>query len=130
MNLLGDMNLSPRWVNLLTAAGIEAVHWSTLGAANAPEEEIMAFARVNGYVVLTRGLDFSAILAVTRDRTSSAECRIAGRQPPDAVEIVGQQNLPLDGEWMHRPRLPDCMPQGERCVPRPQIHCEPHGYHG
>ena len=46
-------------------AGLEAAHWSTLGAANAPDVEIMTFARVNGYVVLTHDLDFSAILAAT-----------------------------------------------------------------
>ncbi len=37
MKLLVDMNLSPRWVNLLADAGIEAAHWSMLGARNAPE---------------------------------------------------------------------------------------------
>lgn len=65
MKLLVDMNLSPRWVSLLADAGFEAAHWSTLGAANAPDAEIMAFAKANGYVVLTHDLDFSAILAAT-----------------------------------------------------------------
>lgn len=65
MKLLVDMNLSPRWARYLEDAGIEAVHWLTLGAANAPDAEIMTFARVNGYVVLTHDLDFSAILAAT-----------------------------------------------------------------
>jgi hypothetical protein len=62
MKLLVDMNLSPGWVNLLAAAGIEAVHWSSLGAASAPDTEIMAYAGARGYVVLTHDLDFSAIL--------------------------------------------------------------------
>jgi predicted nuclease of predicted toxin-antitoxin system len=44
MKLLVDMNLSPRWVSLLADAGIEAKHWSTLGAANAPDSGIMTFA--------------------------------------------------------------------------------------
>jgi len=65
MKLLVDMNLSPRWVKMLGDTGIEAVHWSTVGAANAPEAEIMAYAGANGYVVLTHDLDFSAILATT-----------------------------------------------------------------
>jgi predicted nuclease of predicted toxin-antitoxin system len=52
MKLLVDMNLSPRWVKALAQAGIEAVHWSSLGAATAPDTVIMAFARANGYVVL------------------------------------------------------------------------------
>ena len=65
MTLLIDMNLSPRWVSLLVEAGFEAVHWSTLGRSNAPDTEIMAFAKANGYVVLTHDLDFGAILAAT-----------------------------------------------------------------
>ena len=65
MKLLVDMNLSPRWVGVLAEAGIEAVHWSILGAKNAPDPEIMAYASANDYVVLTHDLDFSAILAAT-----------------------------------------------------------------
>jgi predicted nuclease of predicted toxin-antitoxin system len=53
MKLLVDMNLSPRWVKRLVEAGLEASHWSSVGAANASDAEIMAFARTNGYVVLT-----------------------------------------------------------------------------
>jgi len=71
MKLLVDMNLSPRWVKTLTEAGIETSHWSSLGPANAPDGEIMAFARANGYVVLTHDLDFSAILAATQDAKPS-----------------------------------------------------------
>jgi predicted nuclease of predicted toxin-antitoxin system len=59
------MNLSPRWVALLASAGIEAKHWSSIGAANATDREIMAYARSEGSIVLTHDLDFGAILAVT-----------------------------------------------------------------
>lgn len=65
MKLLVDMNLSPRWVGLLADAGIDAQHWSTLGAGNAPDSEIMAYAKANDCVVLTHDLDFGAILAAT-----------------------------------------------------------------
>lgn len=71
MKLLVDMNLSPRWAGMLADAGIEAAHWSTLGANNAPDSEIMAYARVNDYVVLTHDLDFSAILAATHGEKPS-----------------------------------------------------------
>jgi predicted nuclease of predicted toxin-antitoxin system len=47
MKVLIDMNLSPRWLDLLTGAGLEAVHWSTLGAGNAPDLEIMTYAKAN-----------------------------------------------------------------------------------
>lgn len=35
MKLLIDMNLSPRWVDLLLDAGFEAVHWSAAGTQRA-----------------------------------------------------------------------------------------------
>lgn len=65
MKLLVDMNLSPRWALFLAASKVEAVHWSNVGAVTAPDTEIMAYAREHGYIVLTRDLDFSAILAAT-----------------------------------------------------------------
>ena len=51
MKLLLDMNLTPRWVPYLESAGIEALHWSKVGRANAPDEEIMAYAAGLGLVV-------------------------------------------------------------------------------
>ena len=65
MRILIDMNLSPRWTAVLNGSGFEAAHWSSLGAATAPDIEIMAFARAGGYVILTHDLDFGAILAAT-----------------------------------------------------------------
>jgi predicted nuclease of predicted toxin-antitoxin system len=35
MKVLVDMNLSPRWVPLMAAAQIEAVHWSSVGPVQA-----------------------------------------------------------------------------------------------
>jgi len=64
MKLLVDMNLSPDWVVFLLNAGVESVHWSAIGAATAPDQEIMAYARVNDFIVLTQDLDFGTILAV------------------------------------------------------------------
>jgi predicted nuclease of predicted toxin-antitoxin system len=88
MKLLIDMNLSPRWVNWLSDAGLDAAHWSTLGRANAADTEIMDFARVNGYVVLTHDLDFSAILAATHgDKPSVVQLRAEDISP----EAIGSQ---------------------------------------
>ena len=66
MKFLIDMNLSPDWIDVLTAEGWEAVHWSTVGAHRATDESIMAWAREYAYVVVTHDLDFSALLAATR----------------------------------------------------------------
>jgi predicted nuclease of predicted toxin-antitoxin system len=65
------MNLSPRWVAALSEAGFEATHWTALGVNNAPDSEIMNYARSNNFVVLTHDLDFSAILAATNGNKPS-----------------------------------------------------------
>jgi len=61
------MNLSPDWVPLLAARGWEAKHWSQLGSGQAPDTELMRWARAEGHVVLTQDLDFSQLLFATRD---------------------------------------------------------------
>lgn len=66
LKLLLDMNLSPDWVPFLTNAGFGAVHWSSVGPANAADAELMSWARTNALVVFTNDLDFSALLAMTR----------------------------------------------------------------
>jgi predicted nuclease of predicted toxin-antitoxin system len=71
MKFLVDMNLSPRWTALLTDAGWEAVHWSKAGKSTASDSEIVAYAAINDYVVITHDLDFSAILAATHGEKPS-----------------------------------------------------------
>lgn len=66
MKVLLDMNLSPSLVPFLTSAGVEAVHWSTVGDPRAEDRALMHWARSNGCVVFTNDLDFSALLAITR----------------------------------------------------------------
>lgn len=81
------MNLSPAWVGFLVAEGIEAVHWSTVGAPNATDSELMRWARERGFVVLTHDLDFGVLLALTRAAGPSViQVRIAIPLP----EVVGR----------------------------------------
>ena len=87
MKILVDMNLSPRWANYLTAAGIHAVHWSTIGNANAPDLEIMVFSKTNNYIVLTHDLDFSAILATTHGNKPSV---VQVRSDEINTAVIGQ----------------------------------------
>ena len=88
MKLLVDMNLSPRWIGVLSDAGIEAAHWSIIGAKNAPDSEIMAYASAHGYVVLTHDLDFSAILAATHgEKPSVVQIRAEDVSP----DVIGKQ---------------------------------------
>lgn len=87
MRVRVDMNLSPRWMGLLVGASIEAVHWSTVGPGDAPDSQIMAFAKANGYVVLTHDLDFSAILAATHgNKPSVAQIRSEDIDP----DVIGK----------------------------------------
>jgi len=63
MKILLDMNLSPKWVDVLEEAGLEAVHWHNVGALDAPDQEIFDYAFANNFVIFTNDLDFGAILA-------------------------------------------------------------------
>jgi predicted nuclease of predicted toxin-antitoxin system len=65
VKLLLDMNLPPRWVVWLSAAGHEAWHWRDIGSPAAPDIELLAHARAHGLIVLTHDLDFGDILAAT-----------------------------------------------------------------
>ncbi len=91
MKLLIDMNLSPRWVDVLVNAGIEAVHWASIGAYNASDSEIMAYAKENDYIVLTHDLDFSAILAATHGEKPSVVQIRADDVSPDVIgkQVIG-----------------------------------------
>lgn len=71
LRLLIDMNLSPSWVEVLNQVGFEAQHWSFIGAPNAPDIELFAWAREHEYVVFTHDLDFGALLAATRAESPS-----------------------------------------------------------
>jgi predicted nuclease of predicted toxin-antitoxin system len=82
MKLLIDMNLSPRWVGAFEVAGIDSVHWSTCGAWNAADSEIMQYAASREYVVLTHDLDFGAILAATQG------------EKPSVVQLRSDDNSP------------------------------------
>ena len=59
------MNLSPDWIPLLESVGTRRYIGRDLGADDAPDHEIMAWARNNGCVVLTQDLDFGALLHAT-----------------------------------------------------------------
>lgn len=71
MKILVDVSLSPDWVPVLRAAGIECLHWSSIGSLRAPDVELMHWAREHGHWVLTHDLDFGAILAATDARAPS-----------------------------------------------------------
>jgi predicted nuclease of predicted toxin-antitoxin system len=84
------MNLSPRWTDFLSRNGFEAIHWSEIGSADAPDTDIMDYAAVNGYTVFTHDLDFGTALAKTRaDKPSVIQVRVADLDPKmTAIPII------------------------------------------
>jgi predicted nuclease of predicted toxin-antitoxin system len=89
MKVLIDMNLSPRWATVLAEEDIAAMHWSSVGLAKALDQEIMSFARVGGWVILTQDLDFGTILAVTHGaKPSVIQIRSEDVSPEAAAAIV------------------------------------------
>jgi predicted nuclease of predicted toxin-antitoxin system len=81
MNIILDMNLSPRWAVLLNEVGFYAKHWSEVGEPTAADEVIMAYARKTDAVVITQDLDFSAILAATQGNKPSVIQLRSGTTP-------------------------------------------------
>jgi predicted nuclease of predicted toxin-antitoxin system len=95
MKLLVDMNLSPAWVEVLRQAGIEAIHWSNVGAADAEDAQIMAYARQSGCIVLTHDLDFGTLLAHSKHSGPSvvqirAQDLTPGTLAPILIAALGQ----------------------------------------
>ena len=89
MKLLIDMNLSPRLVELLAGAGMEATHWNAVGSNDASDHEIMAYAKEHGFIVLTHDLDYGAILAVTNaEKPSVVQIRAGDVTPETLIEAV------------------------------------------
>ena len=91
MKIIVDVNLATRWANMLSSRGIEAVHWSAIGASNAQDTEIMSYARQNGYSVFTNDLDFSAILFSTRAASPSViQIRAEDTRPEAHLDRVAE----------------------------------------
>ena len=66
MRIQVDMNLAPKWCEILGRHGWEAVHWSTIGNSSAADRVLMQWAAEHNHMVLTHDLDFGALLAATR----------------------------------------------------------------
>jgi predicted nuclease of predicted toxin-antitoxin system len=71
MKILVDMNLSLGWADFLNINDIEAMHWSLIGSQDAPDSEIMTYAKTHDFTVLTCDLDFGYILAITHGKKPS-----------------------------------------------------------
>lgn len=89
MKILFDMNIPSKYVVMLSKKGIETLRWSDVGAPNASDQEIMAYARENNLIVLTCDLDFSTILSVTHDlKPSVIQIRASVNQAELVVDLI------------------------------------------
>lgn len=83
------MCLSPEWEGVLRSSGFDAVHWSAVGRGNAPDSEILSWARVQGFVLFTHDLDFGTLLAHSHDRKPSViQLRSQEVTPAESGELV------------------------------------------
>jgi len=81
MKLLLDANLSWRLIKLLESAEIEVEHVNrAIQPAPASDEKIWDYARLNGFVIVTRDHDFIRLFET--------------RGAPPAVIVIRHQNMP------------------------------------
>lgn len=99
------MNLSPEWVSYLHERGFDTVHWSTLGAGNAPDSEIIRWARDNACVVFTHDLDFGILLAHSKDSGPSVIQARTQDVSPDQLGTVIVAALQANREALDRGAL-------------------------
>ena len=82
MKVVVDMNLSITWVSYLRARGHDVEHWSSIGAHDSKDFEIMEYCRGEDAVVLTGDLDFATLHAID------------GSTKPSVIQLRAQDKLP------------------------------------
>ena len=90
VRLLADVHISPKTVADLQKQGYEIIRSSEVLPANAPDINILEFARTENWVVLTQDLDFSMLVALSRySQPSLITLRLSSAKP----DIVTQKLL-------------------------------------
>ena len=90
IRLLADVHISPKTVADLQKQGYEIMRSSEFLPANAPDINILEFARTENWVVLTQDLDFSMLVAISRySQPSLITLRLSSAKP----DIVTQKLL-------------------------------------
>ncbi len=90
IRLLANVHISPKTVADLQKQGYEIMRSSEFLPANAPDINILEFARTENWVVLTQDLDFSMLVALSRySQPSLITLRLSSAKP----DIVTQKLL-------------------------------------
>lgn len=85
MKFLVDQNRSPRLAEVLRRSGHDAIHALEIGLEHAEDDELLAFARAQGRVIISGDTDFAALLALT-DETSPSVILFRSRHFRRAVD--------------------------------------------
>jgi predicted nuclease of predicted toxin-antitoxin system len=90
MRFLLDENLSPKLVDLLRAAGHDAVHVRDLNLASAPDESVIAAATTDDRVLISADTDFGSLLARSHAARPSFILirRASGRRAVDQATLI------------------------------------------
>jgi predicted nuclease of predicted toxin-antitoxin system len=71
LRFLADENISPKTVSYLNALGYNVIRVNEVKMVKVKDKEIIEYARVNGYVLITMDLDFGYILSYIKDNKPS-----------------------------------------------------------
>ena len=88
MKTLIDMNLSPTWVSVLERAGYAAIHWSTIGAPDAPDREILEWAKRPRAIYPRSGYKSAILAATNADAPSVVQIRTQDVTPERANDFL------------------------------------------
>lgn len=79
---IADVHLSPKTIAALTDQGYDIIRCTDILPANAPNIEILEFARTEDRIVLTQDLDFSMLVAINNyDQPSLITLRLSSAKP-------------------------------------------------
>jgi predicted nuclease of predicted toxin-antitoxin system len=87
IRLLADVHISPKTVADLQKQGYEIMRSLEVLPANAPDINILEFARTENWVVLTQDLDFSMLVALSRySQPSLITLRLSSAKPDTVTQ--------------------------------------------
>jgi predicted nuclease of predicted toxin-antitoxin system len=88
MRIVADEHISPRTVTFLQSCGYDILPLSEVLPSDASDAELIEYARREKCVILTQDLDFSAIIALSKE---SAPSVISLRLASSRIDHVNQQ---------------------------------------
>ena len=102
MKLLFDQNLSPRLVETLADLFDGSAHVQSLGLDRMPDAPLWNFARDNGFVIVTKDVDFSdrstllghppKVIWIHLGNCTTSEIELALRSHHEQIEAFGEAN--------------------------------------